>query len=55
VTSPERFDRTLKEFKGYFDYFLVKVLVFNQKANSFEAFGLIGDQVKKEALFRCKK
>lgn len=55
VTSPEHFDRTLKEFQGHFDYFRVKVLAFNQKANKFEAFGLIGDQVKKETLFRCKK
>jgi len=54
VTSPEHFDKQLKQFKGYFDYFLVKVLVFNQKPDKFEAFGLIGNQIKKEALFRCK-
>ena len=54
VTSPERFDEQLKDFKGYFDYFLVKVLVFNQNPDKFEVFGLIGNQIKKQALFRCK-
>ena len=54
VTSPEHFDEQLKDFQGYFDYFLVKVLVFNQQPDTFEAFGLIGNQIKKEALFRCK-
>ena len=54
VTSPEHFDKQLKEFKGYFDYFLVKVMVFNQGPDKFEAVGLIGNQIKKEALFRCK-
>jgi len=54
VTSPERFDKQLKDFKGYFDYFNVKVLIFNQEPNKFEAFGLIGNQIKKEVLFRCK-
>ena len=54
VTSPEHFDERLKDFKGYFDYFFVKVLVFNQQPDKFEAFGLIGNQVKKEVLFRCK-
>ncbi len=55
VTSPEHFDKRLKNFKGYFDYFMVKVLVFNQQPNSFEAFGLIGTQIKKETLFRCER
>ena len=54
VTSPEFFDKQLKEFKGYFDYFFVKVLVFNQESDKFETFGLIGNQIKKETLFRCK-
>ena len=54
VTSPEHFDKRLKEFKGYFDYFLVKVLVFNQEPDNFEAFGLIGDQIHRETLVRCK-
>ena len=54
VTSPEHFDERLKDFKGYFDYFHVKVLVFNQQPDKFEAFGLIGNQIKKEILFRCK-
>ncbi len=54
VTSPEHFDKRLKDYKGYFDYFLVKVLVFNQKPDTFEAFGLIGDQIKRETLVRCK-
>ncbi len=54
VTSPEYFDKETKDFKGYFDYFLVNVLVFNQEPDKFEVFGLIGNQIKKEALFRCK-
>ncbi len=54
VTSPEFFDKQLKEFKGYFDYFFVKVLVFNQEPDKFETFGLIGNQIKKETLFRCE-
>ena len=54
VTSPEYFDKQTKDFKGYFDYFLVNVLVFNQEPDKFEAFGLIGNQIKKEALFRCE-
>ena len=54
VTSPEFYDKQLKNLKGYFDYFNLKVLIFNQEPDKFEAFGLIGNQITKEMLFRCK-
>ena len=54
VTSPARFDRTLKEFQGYYGYFPVTMLAFDLTQDSFEAVGAIGDQMRKVALFRCE-
>jgi len=53
VTSPAHFDDQLKQFKGYFDYFRVRVVVTSIEADKLKVFGLIGDQVKKETLYRC--
>ena len=54
VTSPAHFDDALRDFQGYFDYFPVKMLTFDLMVDSFEAVGMIGDQMRKVSLFRCK-
>ena len=55
VTSPAHFDKNLKEFQGYFDYFPVMMMVSDLTPDSFEAVGTIGDQMQKVTLFWCQQ
>ena len=57
VTSPAFFDdihRALVGFKGQYNYFLVRMVIFNTDQNSFEAFGVLGDEIKRATAERCQ-
>jgi len=56
VTSPAFFDDLNKElagFGGIYSYFQGRMVIFNIKDNSFEAFGVIGDEIKRASAVRC--
>ena len=56
VTSPAFFDdihRALVGFKGQYNYFQVRMVIFNTDQNSFEAFGVLGDEIKRATAERC--
>jgi len=56
VTSPAFFDDLHKElagFKGIYSYFQGRMIIFNTQDKSFEAFGVIGDEIKRTAAVRC--
>jgi hypothetical protein len=56
VTSPGFFDDLNKElagFEGVYSYFQGRMVIFNTQDNSFEAFGVIGDEVKRSTAVRC--
>ena len=57
LTSPAFFDdihKALAAFGSLYDYFQAKVVIFNNKENSFEAIGLLGNEVKRATAVRCK-
>ncbi len=57
VTSPAFFSdihRALEDQKGEFDYFLIKLLIFNNNQKSFESFGVLGDEYKRMIAKRCQ-
>jgi len=57
VTSPAFFDdihRALVGFKGQYNYFQVRMVIFNTDQNSFEAFGMLGDEIKRATAERCQ-
>jgi len=57
VTSPAFFNdinRALVGFKGQYNYFLVRMAIFNTEQNSFEAFGVLGDEIKRATAVRCE-
>ena len=57
VTSPAYFDdlhEDLAEFAGIYSYFPVRMVIFNTKEKSFEAFGVIGDEIRRASAVRCK-
>ena len=56
VTSPAFFDDLHKElagFGGIYSYFQGRMVIFNTQNKSFEAFGVIGDEIKRAAAVRC--
>jgi hypothetical protein len=56
VTSPAFFDdihKDLAGFEGIYSYFQGRMVIFNTKNKSFEAFGMIGDEMKRTSAARC--
>ena len=56
VTSPGFFDDLHKElagFGGLYSYFQGRMVIFNTQNKSFEAFGVIGDEIKRASAVRC--
>jgi len=56
VTSPAFFDdlhKDLAGFEGIYSYFQGRMVIFNIQDNSFEAFGVIGDEIKRASAVRC--
>jgi hypothetical protein len=56
VTSPGFFDDLQKElagFEGLYSYFQGRMVIFNTQNKSFEAFGVIGDEIKRASAVRC--
>ena len=57
VTSPGFFDdlhQDLAGFEGIYSYFQGRMVIFNTQNKSFEAFGVIGDQIKRASAVRCR-
>jgi hypothetical protein len=57
VTSLAFFDdlnKNLAGFEGSYSYFQGRMVIFNTQDNSFEAFGVIGDEIKRTAAKRCQ-
>jgi hypothetical protein len=56
VTSPGFFDDLNKElagFEGIYSYFQGRMVIFNTQKKAFEAFGVIGDEIKRTSAVRC--
>jgi hypothetical protein len=56
VTSPAFFDdihKDLAGFEGIYNYFQARMVIFNTQIKSFEAFGVIGDEIKRTSAVRC--
>jgi hypothetical protein len=56
VTSPAFFDdlhKDLAGFEGIYNYFQGRMVIFNTQIKSFEAFGVIGDEIKRASAVRC--
>jgi hypothetical protein len=56
VTSPAFFDdlhKDLAGFEGIYNYFQGRMVIFNTQDKSFEAFGVIGDEMKRTTAVRC--
>ena len=56
VTSPAFFDdlhRELAGFEGIYSYFQGRMVIFNTQDKSFEAFGVIGDEIKRASAVKC--
>jgi hypothetical protein len=57
VTSPAFFDDIHKElagFKGVYHYLQARMVIFNRKSKSFEAVGVIGNEMQRATAVRCK-
>jgi hypothetical protein len=57
VTSPAFFDDLhpdLQEFEGIYSYFQGRVVIFNTQKKSFEAFGVIGNEMQRTTAARCQ-
>jgi len=57
VTSPAYFDdlhKDLAGFEGIYSYFQGRMVIFNTQNKSFEAFGVIGDEIKRASAVRCE-
>ena len=57
VTSPAFFDdihKDLARFEGIYNYLQGRMVIFNTQDKSFEAFGVIGDEIKRTAAVRCE-
>ena len=57
VTSPAFFDdlhKDLAGFEGIYNYFQGRMIIFNTQSKSFEAFGVIGDEIKRTSAVRCE-
>ncbi|MBT8367297.1 MAG: hypothetical protein KJP23_21610 [Deltaproteobacteria bacterium] len=56
MTSPAFFDdlhKDLARFEGIYHYLQARMIIFNTQNKSFEAFGVIGDQIKRASAVRC--
>ena len=56
VTSPASFqdlNKDLVQFDGIYSYFQGKMLIFNPKEKSFEAYGVIGKEIKRTSAVKC--
>ena len=56
VTSPAFFDdlhKDLAGFEGIYNYFQGRMVIFNTQDKSFEAFGVIGNEMKRTSAVRC--
>ena len=56
VTSPAFFDdlhKDLAGFEGIYNYFQGRMVIFNTQKKGFEAFGVIGDEMKRTSAVRC--
>jgi hypothetical protein len=56
VTSPGFFNdihKALAGFEGIYNYFQGRMVIFNTQDKSFEAFGVIGDEIKRASAVRC--
>jgi len=56
VTSPAFFHdihRSLVGFKGMYNYYQVRMVIFNTELNGFEAFGVLGYEMKRTNAVRC--
>ena len=56
VALGEAFDdlnKDLAGFEGIYSYFQGRMVIFNTQNKSFEAFGVIGDEIKRSAAVRC--
>ena len=56
MTSPAFFDdlhKDLAGFEGIYHYLQARMIIFNTQNKSFEAFGVIGDQIKRASAVRC--
>jgi hypothetical protein len=57
LTSPAFYTdlhSAMAEFQGQFHYYPAKMLIFNIQKDSFEVFGLIGDQLDRASAVRCQ-
>jgi hypothetical protein len=57
VTSPAFFDdlhKELKKFEGTYNYFYSRIVIFNTKDKSFEAVGVIWNEMKKMNAVKCQ-
>ena len=57
VTSGGFYDdihKDLADFEGIYGYFQAKMVIFNTKKQSFEAVGVLGDEVRRASAKRCK-
>ena len=57
VTSPAYFDDvepTLGAFKGLYQYFQARMAIFNIQKDSFEAVGVLGNQIKQARAVKCQ-
>lgn len=57
LTSAAFFDdihKSLSGFKDLYGYFQAKMVIFNNKENSFEAIGVLGNEVKRATAVRCQ-
>ena len=56
VTSPAFFvdiHKELDRFDGIYSYFQGRMVIFNTQNKSFEAFGVIGDEIRRTSAVRC--
>ena len=57
VTSPAYFDDiepTLEAFKGLYQYFQARMAVYNIQKDSFEAVGVLGNQIERTRAVKCQ-
>ena len=57
VTSPAYFDDvepTLEAFEGQYHYFKTRMAIYNIEKNSFEAIGVLGNQIKQARAVKCQ-
>jgi hypothetical protein len=56
VTSPASFhdlNKDLAQFDGIYSYFDGRMLIFNNQEKSFEAYGVVGKEIKRASAVRC--